>query len=492
MFVQKYYFFLKKSLYQVFILFTVLFLVTLHFHENQRKQRINRPNSRKKIIKREVESCRLEELEPWDLKVKSFFKIEPAFNNCIEHEPLTSIDQARNLLFVNQSVNLTFYNGNISSCQVAIIYRNTNINDNYHVGKYEYFKDFVFINDEIVKARCYSMNKLIIYEYVHTFLKLKIKNERNIKNSFNVMILVLDSVSLSSMRRALPKSLKYLSSFENFFLFEKHHVTGENTFQNLIPMLTNLNSEKVLNTSKMFISLKKRNISIEPPFDQVPFIWKNFSQKGYVTYFSEEWKESTFYNYKFGFKQQPTDFYLRPYWLALYDSLSYPPTNLNSNPKPCYYNKLLHTLSFDWLRSFEKFHSDLESSHRTVPRFGLVKVNEMSHDYLDRLFWIDNDLHQLLFDLFTEKFLKNTLFIIMGDHGNRFHDIRQTFVGKMEEKLPMFGMLVPKKLLDENREFKSNLVQNVKSNTLILRVVSFVKTDRNGIFLFGNIKILRI
>ena len=166
---------------------------------------------------------------------------------------------------------------------------------------------------------------------------------------------------------------------------------------------------------------------------------------------------------KFGFKEQPTDYYLRPYWLSVYDSLSYTPTLYNSNPKPCYYDKLLHKLSFDWLRSFEDHYSN-NSTKSSIAKFGIIKINEMSHDYLDRLFWIDDDLLSLLKDLFNKyNYLNNTLFILMGDHGHRFHPIRQTFIGKIEEKLPMFGMMVPKLLLNKNSYIKQNLIENTKS-----------------------------
>lgn len=180
-----------------------------------------------------------------------------------------------------------------------------------------------------------------------------------------------------------------------------------------------------------------------------------------MTYFTEEWKDSTFYNLKFGFRKKPTDFYLRPFWLALYNSFSYEPTVYNSNPRPCYYNKLLHKISLEWLKSFEDYHSKFEENNNitNIPRFGFVKINEMSHDYLDRLFWIDDDLVDFFKQLFTDKFLDNTLVIFAGDHGHRFHDIRKTFIGKIEEKLPMFSMMVPKSILSQN------VIKNLKENT---------------------------
>ena len=118
-------------------------------------------------------------------------------------------------------------------------------------------------------------NYKILYEYVHFIFKIKIPTkyyESNDSSSpINVLFLVLDGVSLSSMKRALPKTLKFLNSSEDFFLFEKHHVIGENTFQNIVPMLTNIDSKQIIgNDSK--ILLKK-------PFDEYPFIWKNFSDR---------------------------------------------------------------------------------------------------------------------------------------------------------------------------------------------------------------------
>ncbi len=45
---------------------------------------------------------------------------------------------------------------------------------------------------------------------------------------------------------------------------------------------------------------------------------------------------------------------------------------------------LCHFLSLDWLKSFLEVHH--HNSGLNYPTFGLMKVNEMSHDYLERLF----------------------------------------------------------------------------------------------------------
>ena len=139
------------------------------------------------------------------------------------------------------------------------------------------------------------------------------------------------------------------------------------------------------------------------------------------------------------------------------------PNSQNSNKNPCYYDKLYHQISFDWLRKFQELYGGNGQNSGGRNTFGILKSNEMSHDYLERLFWIDNDLNDLLKDLFTESFLNNTLLILMGDHGHRFHPIRHTFAGKIEEKLPFFSMMVPKMLLDKNPFLADVLKQNTQS-----------------------------
>jgi hypothetical protein len=481
----------KKAILRrlVFIFLAFILVLTFKFYFNEKYQissntpRSQQNNSNKslnsistlayaterisKSIEKQDKSCFLKQPNEWDVSIKDLIKNIPIFDGCIKHEPLTQLVDGQ--LYVDNYINRTYYKGGIVYCEYATIIRETSIDDSYSLNEYKIINQSpTKIEDEYIKVRCFHQNEInhtshlqVAYEYVHFQIKpLKVdQTEKPTSKKFNVMILVLDSVSLLSMKRALPNTLKYLKSLSNFYLFEKHHVIGENTFQNLVPMLTGLDSELLLNeTIQLSNDGHKNESKITAPFDSFPFIWKNYSQANYTTYFSEEWRNSTFYADKFGFKDQPTNFYLRPYWLALYDSHSYPATKFNSNPKPCYYNKLLHHLSFEWLKAFENAYSFVAD----VPRFGIIKLNEMSHDIMERIFWIDQDLLQLLYDLFNiEGFTENTLFILMGDHGHRFHEIRKTPIGKLEEKLPMFSMVVPERLL--NNQIRRILSENTKS-----------------------------
>jgi hypothetical protein len=259
--------------------------------------------------------CNLVNLNEWDPKIKNLFRNVPRYSSCMKHEPLTYIKS--DVLYINQAINRTFYKGLISKCELAPVMRNTALNDNYQLGKYVKIVDQFIeldLNYDVFKVRCFGhdselirnykyvktktgsrkkvitdnyvyVNKsLLVYEYVHFNMRKLNETEYKYDNQkLNVMIFIIDGVSLSSFKRALPNTLSYLSTFNEFFLFEKHHVTGENTFQNLMPLLSNLNYTEVNKYQNLMRNFtmypNKTKTKIEPPFDKVPFIWNEFKKK---------------------------------------------------------------------------------------------------------------------------------------------------------------------------------------------------------------------
>ncbi len=397
----------------------------------------------------EKELCQIPSLDIWESKIKEKLKPEPVFNKCRKNRPLTYIKD--NSLFIDNSI-LEKHYSNVKICKFAPVIRSAILKDDYVLGEFRNFISGLLMIDEYIDVQCYDKSETIVYEYVHYIIQpIKVRNNNkndSTRQKLNVLIFIFDSVSSSSFKRSLPKTLNLLKGYSNFFHFTKHHTIGQNTLPNLVPMLSGKSSEDLL-----------KNATFPPPFDEFQFIWKNFSESNYITYFNEDWRNSMFNNDKFGFRKSPTDYYLKPFWLAAYNSLSSTPNEQNSNLNPCYYDKLYHHLSFDWLRNFQKIYDKNDGPNT----FGILKSNEMSHDYLERLFWIDNDLNAMIKDLLTETFLKNTLMILMSDHGHRFHSIRHTFNGKVEEKLPFFSMMVPQILLDNNPSLSKILKQNTQS-----------------------------
>ena len=337
-------------------------------------------------------------------------------------------------------------------------------------------------------------NRTLVYEYVHPIIRLKKPAfSRNawldkVPSNFfsksaspdrpppSVIMIILDAVSDLQAQRALPRTIAYLKTL-GLYTFQRHAIVGDGTFENIVPMFfgqpaADLEIPNVNDSRYEFIATEietdpktkkqkevKKIVHYPGPYDNYSFILKNFSRLNYTTFFSEEWRESAFYNLKNGFRQAPTDFYLRPYWLSLYETLSYNQYPGNSNPKPCYLDKLLHFLSLNWLKDFLHVH------HRSpnYPTFGVMKLNEMSHDYLERLFWIDGDLKQFFEDLVERELLENTILIFCGDHGHRQHQLRMTRIGSFEVKLPFFSMLLPESFKQDFPQAVQNLERNQES-----------------------------
>ncbi|CAN8008487.1 unnamed protein product [Ixodes pacificus] len=76
----------------------------------------------------------------------------------------------------------------------------------------------------------------------------------------------------------------------------------------------------------------------------------------------------------------------------------------------------------------------------------------------------DDDFVSFLSELLTDGHLDNTFLFFFSDHGHRFDSIRETFVGRIEERLPFFALRPPSKSdwldpevdLDPTKSFQSN------------------------------------
>ncbi len=212
--------------------------------------------------------CRLPKLNPWDPKIKALLKPIPVYDKCVKHRPLTYIQN--NQLFIDQTIAKTYYRNQISHCKFAPVLRSAIQKESYILGEFKQFNSSLELIDEVVKVNCYNTAGKLEYDYVHTaiFRKEKLKEKETASKRINVLIMIFDSMSSSSFKRALPKTYQYLQSFTNFHHFDKYHTVGENTLPNLVPMLSGLQAEKLLGTE-----------NVPPPFDDFPFIWQNFSQK---------------------------------------------------------------------------------------------------------------------------------------------------------------------------------------------------------------------
>ncbi|WAR15487.1 hypothetical protein MAR_005592, partial [Mya arenaria] len=239
----------------------------------------------------------------------------------------------------------------------------------------------------------------------------------------SVILFGIDSASRSSAIRRLPKTMDLLRDMRAYD-FKGHTKVGENTFPNMIPLLTGLN------VSELYLP--------EMPYmDKISFLWNYYSKTGYTTFYAEDWPSWDTFNYnKNGFQYPPTDHYMRPFQLALKsaEDIKYPYIS-----EYCYNGMSRHSLQINYLKQF----MDLYKGKR---RFALSMINGLCHNTEENLQYGDDDLCDFVQWMDNEGHLNNTVFIIFGDHGNRISGIRRTLVGYLEDRMPLLQMIIPEQL----------------------------------------------
>uniref|UniRef100_A0A1I8GVD2 Sulfatase domain-containing protein n=3 Tax=Macrostomum lignano TaxID=282301 RepID=A0A1I8GVD2_9PLAT len=298
------------------------------------------------------------------------------------------------------------------------------------------------INDFFV-ANCASEQRSKQYQLLHAGIAPKLSKEapyiKQNQKPLSIILFGLDSVSREAWKRYLPKSYGYFINDIGGVVFEKFNILGDGTTPNLLPMLTgHLESE---------LYESRRGFNNSKPVDDYPWIWRDLAAKNYTTQFGEDGSKYGTFQYRLlGFKKQPTDHYMRPFYLKL-DEL-YPHRKYG-----CLGSKPLHQVKIDWQKDFLDV-------YRNRKKFTFVFHSELSHEDNYYLSPMDADLLAYLRYLKESKHLDDSILILMSDHGHRYAKTRSTLQGKYEERLPFLGIALPKRLKDAHPIETKQLIKN--------------------------------
>lgn len=171
----------------------------------------------------------------------------------------------------------------------------------------------------------------------------------------------------------------------------------------------------------------------------------------YATFFAEDRPDIGTFTYMrklLGFRKQPVDHYMRPYWLATYWSII-----SRRSGSYCYDEKPMHRVHLDYLEEFIRAYA--QKRH-----FSFWWYQDASHDYLNLIGMMDDDLDKFLRR--NEDSMENTIFIIFSDHGHRYDRIRETVYkskirmtkyiqinGRLESRLPYLSIRLPTNIKEQ-------------------------------------------
>ncbi|CAC5418111.1 unnamed protein product [Mytilus coruscus] len=418
----------------------------------------------------DTENCRIPNVDPFDTSIKHLLNLHSKPYRCDDRKLVTYIQG--NTLYLNQ----TKQSKHLSFCRFKAIYRNGNT---FEFGEEsQAFNRSIEIKDEFIKVMCYNFSRSVMVENYHLHFIMKypktkesiynskqsndIKNNTTInhliktgktlnvlsnqngrfeiKDHLNVLLVMIDSTSRINSLRYLPKTRKYLIDTLEATEMLGYNKLADNTMVNMVPFLTGDYYENQP-------CLKSKH-----GVDNCSFIWQNYSQSGYLTHFGEDWPRIGTFHYSLkGFKRQPTDYDDRPFHLA--------------NEKG---SRLMMETCFHGRSSSETLYwriYDLAYNLRNKHYFSLSILSRMSHDFLEGVKNLDNLSLNTLKKLYENNLLNKTFLAFFGDHGMRIGKVRMTFIGQLEERLPMMFIYIPEWFKTKYSSLFNNLITNSRQLT---------------------------
>lgn len=290
------------------------------------------------------------------------------------------------------------------------------------------FKNEVFMEAvDFVRVECSAENQLI-YKDFYAFIPSSYRHKGNDfspQKNVSVLVLGIDGVSRLNFRRQMTSTHDFLTKQMHAIEFFGYHKVDDNTFPNLVPVLAGLSEKDLIESCWSDHRI---------PFDNCTFVWKKFKEAGFVTGFGEDASWMGLFQYgKVGFKEQPTDVYLRTFNNVYENELGHE-KRLNANL--CVGPKMNIEVFLDAVRKFA-----IQLGRKLT--FGFFWENSLSHDYLNLPKYGD-EVHVSLLDEFSkEGVFGRSIVILMSDHGIRWGKIRSTYQGYVEERLPLLIVSCP-------------------------------------------------
>ncbi|XP_054257996.1 uncharacterized protein LOC128982936 [Macrosteles quadrilineatus] len=384
--------------------------------------------------------CKILNLNPFDISIIKFVQ-KSERSVCAVHPPLTTVtfnsSTEKHVLEVNKSAIQYYTNSSRIQCCVKRLKEDilrlffSPCRLFHNVFEMDSESQFIFVF-------CLDDNKTIVYQNMHAGV-VKVdrftEDRKRDPNSLNVILLGIDSMSRLNFYRTMPKTVSYLHT-HGWVEMKGYNKVADNTLPNMMAFLSGLP-----------LNILRRSQTLD--FDNMPFIWKEFSKAGYVTAYAEDQPlVSTFHCHLNGFKRLPTDHYFRDY-IYVGEMLLMG----RGRPPGCIGYKLASEHLFDYL-------VDFVTVYKKDPFFGLFWLNQISHNDLNRASGEDDTVLQLMSRLVETGVMNTTMVALLSDHGLRVGDFRRSIHGWYEDRLPLLFISVPEWYKTQNEVHFSSLLLN--------------------------------
>ncbi len=392
--------------------------------------------------------CKIPDVDPFDSSIRHLIMKSNELH-CNGTPAITYVE--KDMLRINRTALRLHYREELENCLYQSIHRSPEPTDDlyFYGNESRLFQTDVHIPEDFIRVACYGSQGSLLYTNFHALIHRKRDVERRCrtrtkqshgrdKRRLNVIIVGVDSVSRLNLVRQMPKSRRFLLQNLSAVELLGYNKVADNTYVNLVPMFAG-----------KYVHELPWEESMNTPFDRYNFLWKNFSESGFRTLYAEDAPKIAIFNYaKEGFHRPPADYYLRPFSLAMEDHGAV----WNSN-HDCVGSRLETQVVLDYLLAFlREFKSD--------SYFAFSFITRLTHDGVNKVGAADAPYYSFLSSLHKEGHLENSVLIFFSDHGMRFGSIRETYIGKLEERLPFLLLVFPAWFKKKHPKLHRNLLTN--------------------------------
>lgn len=315
------------------------------------------------------------------------------------------------------------------------------------------------IPHKLIRVECSNFNytdifTFIIHDEEEEASMIMVANKKlNRQDYYNILMVGVDTISRLNGLRQLNETLTILRKLYGTNEFVGYNKVGENTFPNMIPLLTGLTPEELVSSRCwQATDYSQESESGNDYLDNCKFLWNFYQELGYITYYSEDWPSASTFNYlKKGFRSEPTLHYGRPFTLAREDILL--PEHKSMSCPPCFKNRPVVEVDLENLKNFINEYSN-------SPYLAFHWINCPTHNDLNSGSTIDHILANFFKSIQPMTQADKTFVIFFSDHGYRWNPFISTRVGHYESSLPMLTIAVPRAF----KEKHPDLVANIESH----------------------------
>nr|XP_017009104.2 uncharacterized protein LOC108065589 [Drosophila takahashii] len=401
--------------------------------------------------------CKIPYVDPFESDAMAIYHPEH-FETCSNETalvtPIYDISRQRYVLMINETLASSIMNSNEGeyNCYYQEITREQE-HDSYDKVQRKYFTQYyevpLHVQGLILACHRLGNESDILQSDAYTLIQYKPPPEglslEPSKRKPSVLMFGIDSLSRINLRRTMPKVHSFLKR-DGWFELQGYNKIGDNTFPNLLALLTGYNPDSALEN---VCDWHEKNC-----LDRTPFIWQHFRNAGYLTAYAEdETGINTFNYFKPGFREQPTDFYLRPFQKAFESGMNTWKCH-DCSMRYCIGRRITSSYAYDMARDFARRFVDER------PIWGLFWSNSFSHDSFQMPSKMEDYVLQYLLDFQADGVFDQSIMIFLSDHGTRFGKLTSLKSGFLEERLPSMFIYLPPWFRDQYPEYASALQLN--------------------------------